>query len=305
MPRPPCVKQMLGFVPAHLFNSSIREDKKRIRDGTAEMQKLPTEKRLEIDGRIIDAVSGVLCPDQPRGSPQYHEAASRVLKEEGLSSTGGVLVAAAAKLRSPERVVPMSYLTRLEGKKGGYHLHLPGSVIPIAVLAENPLTRIRFVEVAETKYSTLFPDGTNEEDVIRMANFSPKIMEQDNRCLRMTAHGFVIECYKRSAIEYSSIFPAYSYHVVEAGDRYRLTESIAVSSDRVLEAAIAVIREKHSKGSDPFSYAIEIGGTIGDVIMDLAEAFFPETNVNKGVLFRFSRLETPELFAVIDSLYGP
>jgi len=71
------------------------------------------------------------------------------------------------------------------------------------------------------------------------------------------------------------------------------------------EAAIAVIREKHSKGSDPFSYAIEIGGTIGDVIMDLAEAFFPETNVNKGVLFRFSRLETPELFAVIDSLYGP
>ena len=178
-------------------------------------------------------------------------------------------------------------------------------MIPIAVPAENPVTRIRFVEVAETKYSTLFPDGPDEVDVIRMANSSPKIMEQDNRFLRMTALGFVIECYKRSAIEYSSIFPAYSYHVVEAGERYRLTEEISVSSDRVLEAALAAIREKHSKGSDPFSYAIETGGTIGDVIMDLAEAFLPETKVNKGVLFRFSRLETPELFAFIDSLYGP
>jgi hypothetical protein len=272
-----------------------RSVKRTVEEGLQVLQddKTPSpfkkKKGAEMMGRVYDEL-------EPTGldrlSLRFHEETSRVMLDEGLSRTGTKIISAAAKAmqKSPYKVVNVSHLNRLE-KTGGYHLHLPNSPVPIKVLATNPVTQIRFVIVDGKKSSTIFPDGTSAQDVIEMVNGSRKIAEEENRTLRMTSHGYVIECYNRDHILNVSTFPVFFYAEFGSAEMYHLVDGCSVSLDEVVNAAC-----------DPRAkivYRNVSGKHVKTLILDLAPVFQDQTKVSKGILFRFNRAAIPDCLARI------
>lgn len=293
---PEKLKKTIGFIKNEemVHVSPLKNEKNIVRDGLDQLNQLPTPDKKRKAGEIVDAtLSTIASSDSSFHSPGFHNRANKRLKAEGLSNTGRSVVSAARHIlttntKSPRRIIPMPHLTTLEDT-GGYHIHLPDSAIPITPLATNPITGISLVMVDGQKKSTLFPKGTTEADVIAIVDNAEIIAKQDNRSLRKTDRGYVIECYVRGPVEFSSLFPVFSFADFEPDQKYVLTENFAIYSRDVLKAAIEAKK-------DQIRYTTYDGETLDTVVIDLAPAYQDETNVDKGILFKFDKKQASELF---------
>ena len=293
---PQKLKQTISLIKNEelMHSSPLKDGKQIVQDGLNELHNLPTPDKKRKARDILDTtLETISSSDRAFNSPSFHENAKKRLKSEPLSSTGGKLASAARSIlmtptTSPRRLIPISHLTTLENK-GGYHIHFPDSETPITVLATNPLTKISLVMVNGQKKSTLFPEGTTESDAIQIVDHAEVIAKQGNRSLRKTDRGYVIECYARGPIEFSSLFPVFSFADFEPDQKYVLTENFAICSDEVLKAAMEA-------KEDQVHYKIYDQGVLDTVIIDLAPAYQNETNVEKGILFKFDKKQASELF---------
>ncbi len=272
-----------------------RAFKRTVEEGLQVLQddKTPSPFKKRKGAEMMSRVYDELEPTGlDRSSLKFHEETSRVILDEGLSRTGTKIVSVAAKAmqKSPYKVVNVSHLNRLE-KTGGYHLHLPNSPVSINVIATNPVTQIRFAIVDGKKTSTIFPDGTSSQDVIEMVNGSRKIAEEENRTLRMTSHGYVIECYNRDHILNVSTFPVFFYAEFGSAEMYQLVDGCSVSLDEVVNAAC----DPRAK----IAYRNVSGKHVKTLILDLAPVFQDRTKVSKGILFRFDRAAIPDCLVPI------
>lgn len=268
--------------------------KQAVEDGLGVLRDVATPKpfKRKKGSELIDEVYHQLEPTGlDRLTPEFHEVTAKAIEEDGLSNTGMKIIAVASQAmqQSPLRVVHLRHLTTLDDKVGGYHLHLPNSPVPIEVLAVNPLTRIRFALVGGKKKSSLFPEGTDKQQVIEMANSpcSIKIAEEGNRILRLTRYGYVIEAYIRDQISIRSAFPIFFYAEFGSEEKYNLTEDCSVFSDEVLNAAF----DSRAK----INYRIKLDDHIESLIIDIAPVFEERTKVSKGILIKFDRAAVPEL----------
>lgn len=291
---PEKLKKTIGLIKNEemVHVSPLKNEKNIVRDGLDQLNQLPTPDKKRKAGEIVDATLSTIG-DSSFHSPGFHNRANKRLKAEGLSNTGRSVVSAARHIlttntKSPRRIIPLPHLTTLEDT-GGYHIHLPDSAIPITPLATNPITGISLVMVNGQKKSTLFPEGTTESDVIAIVDNAETIAKQDNRSLRKTDRGYVIECYVRGPIEFSSLFPVFSFADFQPDQKYVLTENFVIYSSDVLKAAIAA-------KEDQIRYKTYDGDTLDTVVIDLAPAYQDETNVDKGILFKFDKEQAGELF---------
>ncbi len=293
---PEKLKKTIGLIKDEeiAYTSPLKDEKNIVREGLKQLNQLPTPDKKRKAGEIVDTTLSTLAPsDSSFDSPGFHNRAHKRLKAEGLSGTGRSVVSAARNIlttntNSPRRIIPMSHLTTLEDT-GGYHIHLPDSAIPITPLATNPITGISLVMVDGQKKSTLFPEGTTEADVIAIVDNAETIAKEHNRSLRKTDRGYVIECYVTGPIQFSSLFPVFSFADFEPDQKYVLTENFAIYSRDVLKAAIEA-------KEDQIRYKTYDGDTLDTVVIDLAPAYQDETNVDKGILFKFDKEQAGELF---------
>ena len=166
-------------------------------------------------------------------------------------------------------------------------------------LAEN-LLGIRYVLVEDQKHSTLFPEGTTQEQLIKLVQEATKIAWNDNRSLRVTSKGYVIECCvhtDKGGIAYSTIYPLFFYAKFSPEMIYELTPSYSINSNEVWQAALspeAII-----------SYRIyDHEEQLQRVFVDIAPIFKDRIGVDKGIVLQFNREVAPELFELYEQSHS-
>ena len=293
-----------GAEDSVFFCSPDRDGKREVRRGIDALRGMgPSPQAKGKAHEISCLLDNELAPGQDPRSPDFHRKAECKLREEGdLSQTGGAVArVVAAILGSPPRVLPAKHLEGEEAGGGHFFESLRGDP-----LAMSP-TGVAYGTVAagkkKTKMSSVFPRGVDLAQIVAMMRH-PKtrtIFRFENRCLKhVEGVPYILECYIRG-VQYSSIFPVFFFGEFTPGQVYHLTTDVAAPSDEVLAAAIALIRAK--PGENSFQYFDPAGSW---VIVDLAETFVERTQVDRGILFWFSRASSPTLFAEIpDDFFDP
>lgn len=274
--------------------SPLSKDRIKIDAGLQALHQMHTPGKKRKAEKLLEEVISQLAPEIDPYSVEFHEKAESTLLEDEISDTAKKIIRTSCSIlnESPRRIVPMSHLIK-RTKTGGFHLDLGTEDHKITPIAENPLTKIRYVRVDDAKNSTLFPIGTTKKQVIELVSTAKKIVQQENRSLRKTSEGYMIECYidrARGDIAFSSTFPLFFFAEFSLHTPYELTESFSISSEDALQAAMSTDAAIQYRTYNDM-------GELEQVFVDIAPIFKGKTGVDKGIMLQFDRVSAPDLFA--------
>lgn len=296
---PEATRKAMGFVQQHLFTSPDKKGKAAVARGLRDLQtiheeeedddeKFATKKARTLANQIVHSIS----PQHDPAKAEFHAEASQKLDEEGgLSATSMGFVKGLVDIGgSPQRVIPTRHLSQFDPEKGGFHVDLDDHSHAVEVIAENPRTRVRYARIDGKKISTMFPEGVDLDRIVAITISARVLAKRNNQSLRLTPDGYVIECYAKDEVSFSSIFPVFLYEVFAKDQTFELVPGITIDSQQALDAAKQLIKVV------PYYSVNDDQGNLLTIIVDIAPIFKNETNIEKGVMFRFDRAIAPELF---------
>lgn len=258
--------------------------------------------------KVIKKIQKRISPAVP-GTADYHKMAIRKLaRQGGLSHTGQEYVRSLVQMGGHiDRIIPMQHLIHLE--RGGFHLVTDASHEQIEVIAVHPVTKVVCARVrgadGQTKFSTLFPVN-DEESVAALTDTSKEFARSGNKILKMTYAGYWIECYLKSELEYSSVFPVYFNAVFDPSQNYVLTSTetapqvfspkLTVPAAKILQEAISLIHSREFLANGNYFEIHNPNGSLKSLIIDVAPAFQTDTGIPQGVMFQFVPASAPGVF---------
>lgn len=266
-----------------LFISPDRTGKQAVESGVQALRAMDTPPRAAAAKRVMKRIfSQTLSPADP-ASLVFHEQASKKLKAEGdLSDTVQAFLRELLRMGQDPTfvpVIPLDHLRTLQDT-GGFHFDAGDASHQIQVIAVSA-AGVKYARINGGKLSSIFP-GNDLVQVVRNIALSQPIAYRGNRELRMTPAGYVIECYKKNAVAYSSVFPIFMYQEFNpAVQEYRLTQAVGIPP------AAAVAAAKQLMASGDFYQIKNQAQAVISVIVDIAPLFASQTGIARGILFKF------------------